>query len=254
MPDTEQNPLVQLESLVGRARWIDLAPMIENDIPRWPTHPPVVIHPTVTHGHDGYYCQTIFMPEHAGAHVDSPYHIHESLGDQTIEEFPVDYLIRPCKIVHLEGRNWEPGEFATAEDIRGWEKTSGKRIEAGDVVLVNFGWLEKHWRTDRDWSYYATNSPGLSENASDLLMSRGIRAIGSDQVACGTALKDGKPIPGAPPPNNCWIHNRLLPLGVLIMECLANLERLPNECYFMALPLRIKRGSGSPIRPVALVF
>ena len=38
---------------------VDLSPTLENDIPRWPTHPPLVIQPTGTHSHDGYYCQTI---------------------------------------------------------------------------------------------------------------------------------------------------------------------------------------------------
>ena len=32
---------------------VDLSPTLENDIPRWPTHPPLVIQPTVTHSHDG---------------------------------------------------------------------------------------------------------------------------------------------------------------------------------------------------------
>ncbi len=46
----------------------------------------------------------------------------------------------------------------------------------------------------------------------------------------------------------------LLPEGsVLIMENLANLHLLPPVSFFMALPLKIKNGTGSPIRAVALV-
>jgi kynurenine formamidase len=40
---------------------------------------------------------------------------------------------------------------------------------------------------------------------------------------------------------------------VAIIENLNNLGELPPRCYFLALPLRIKGGSGSPIRPLALV-
>ena len=108
--------------------------------------------------------------------------------------------------------------------------------------------------TGKNWKWYSMNEPGLSEDASELLLSRNIKAIGSDTVACGTALKDGKTNPDAPPPNYCWIHNNLLPKDILIIECLANMEQVPNACFFMALPLKIKSGSGSPIRPVAVVL
>jgi kynurenine formamidase len=254
MQNSQQNSLTQLHDLMSAADVIDLSPLIENDMPRFPTHPPVVINQTVTHAHDGYYCQTIFMPEHAGAHVDSPYHIHDDLKDRTIEVFPADFLLGPCKVVHLENRDWEPGEYAAAKDILAWEQASGEKIENQDIVLFNFGWLKKYWTTGKDWKWYSMNEPGLSEDASELLLSRKIKAIGSDTVACGTALKDGKPNPEAPPPNHCWIHNNLLSREILIIECLANMEQVPNACFFMALPLKIKSGSGSPIRPVAVVL
>ena len=66
--------LTQLVELLTEFDVVDLSPTLENDIPRWPTHPPLVIQPTVTHAHDGYYCQTVFMGEHTGAHVDAPAH------------------------------------------------------------------------------------------------------------------------------------------------------------------------------------
>lgn len=254
MHNTTKDSLTQLHTLMNSARIFDLSPMIENDMPRFPTHPPVIINKTVTHAHDGYYCQTVFIPEHAGAHVDSPYHIHEKLIEKTIETFPVNFLIGLCKVIHLEKRDWKPGECATAKDIFAWEEESGERIEANDIVLFNFGWLKKYWTTGKNWAWYSMNEPGLSEDASELLLSRRIKAIGSDTVACGTALEDGKPNPDAPPPNNCWIHNNLLSKDILILECLANMEKIPNACFFMAFPLKIKNGSGSPIRPVAIVL
>ena len=254
MQNSKQKPLAILHDLISSAKVVDLSPMIENDMPRFPTHPPVVISKTVTHAHDGYYCQTIFMPEHAGAHVDSPYHIHDDMSDRTIEKFPADFLLGPCKVIHLEKRDWKPGEYASAKDILAWEEESGEKIEDNDIVIVNFGWLKKYWSTGKDWKWYSMNQPGLSEDASEILLSRKIKAIGSDTVACGTALKDGQPNPDAPPPNSCWIHNNLLSKEILIMECLANLELVPDACFFMALPLKIRSGSGSPLRPVAVVL
>ena len=43
------------------------------------------------------------------------------------------------------------------------------------------------------------------------------------------------------------------PRRILIIEGLCNLAALPAVSYFLALPLRIDGGSGSPLRPVALI-
>lgn len=256
MSTTERVGAGTLSSLIGlldHGTWVDLSPRIENDMPRWPTHPPVVLHRTVTHEHDGYFTQTIFMPEHTGSHVDAPAHIHADLDDRTIDTFPPEFLIRPAKVVHLEGRDWQPGEFATADDVEAWERNAGERIEAGDVVLVNYGWLARHWRTDGRWKWYSENMPGMDESFADLMLARGIRAIGTDTIACGTAVVDGKPVPGTPPPVNCWMHLKMLRAGIPLMECLRDLDRLPSACLFVALPLHLKGGSGSPIRAAAFV-
>lgn len=245
--------LTTLVDLLEHGTWVDLTPRIENDMPRWPTHPPVIVHRTVTHEHDGYFTQTIFMPEHTGTHVDAPAHIHADLIERTIDTFPAEFLVRPAKIVHLESRDWQPGELATARDFERWERETGERIGAGDVVLVNYGWLVRYWQTDASWQWYGQNMPGMDESVADLMLARRIRALGSDTIACGTAVVDGEPVPGTPPPANCWIHLKLLRAGIPLVECLRNLDQLPATCLFVALPLSLTGGSGSPLRAAAFV-
>ena len=48
-------------------------------------------------------------------------------------------------------------------------------------------------------------------------------------------------------------HYTLLGNEVYIVENLKNLDKLPSFCFFMAFPLKVKDGSGSPVRAVALV-
>lgn len=48
-------------------RPVDLAPMLGRGIPRWPTHPHLIIDPTVVHESDGYYCQNLSMPSISAA-------------------------------------------------------------------------------------------------------------------------------------------------------------------------------------------
>ena len=225
---------------------VDLSPTLENDIPRWPTHPPLVIQPTVTHAHDGYYCQTIFMGEHTGAHVDAPAHQVSAMMDSTIETYPADYICGRAVVYNLGSLNAKPGQRITADQILALEEGMSVKAEAEDIVLLNYGWF-RYWTLGGDWKYYAKNEPGLSQDAVKLFADRGVRAVGSDTIACDTPVIAGEEM------ESYAHHMYWLPNHILIIEELRNLDQLPEECYFVATPLKIKNGSGSPIRPFALV-
>jgi arylformamidase len=225
---------------------IDLTARLENFMPRWPTHPLTMIQPSITHETDGYFCQTLFLSEHTGTHVDAPAHSIPQLMSQTIDTYPVDHLIAPAKVLQFADRNLEPGDVLSAKDLEAKVRAADITIEEGDVVLLNFGWMDKYWHVGKDWSWYGSNSPGLEEGACEYLASKKIRAVGCDTVACDLAVVNGKPL-GSPG------HLKyFLPNNILIVECLTNLGRLKSECFFVTMPLKIKGGSGSPIRVLAL--
>ena len=235
-----------LSAIVSESRVVDLTPLLENGIPKWPTHPPLVINPTVTHDHDGYYCQSLFLAEHCGAHVDAPHHIHADMPEYTVEHIRPDALIGKCTVVDMSSRGWRPGERATKADVQRALDEKGVDIDKGDIVLVNFGWLKKYWTTSADWKYYAYNQPGFSEDAAEYFLEKQIRVLGADTVAVGTPVKDGDQ-------GRCYIHERVLRKEIYLIECLQNLEQLPPKCFFVAAPLKIHKGSGSPIRAIALI-
>jgi len=226
---------------------VDLSPILENGIPRAPTHPPLVIAPTVTHEHDGYFCQTIFMPEHIGAHVDVPAHVIPSMMELTVDTYPPDIIIGQAVVLDMTALGLKPGELLGAGEILRWEAEHQIVIQADDIALFNFGWMARYWRTDRRWNWYARNSPGMDETVCHLLFDRKVKAVGTDTFACEVGAVNG--VESAP-----YGHMRYwLPNQIFEIECLANLEKLPSRCFFLALPLKIKGGSGSPIRAVALV-
>lgn len=235
-----------LSEILGGFDYIDLSPVLERGIPRWPTHPPVVIDPTITHDHDGYFCQTLNMGEHSGAHVDSPAHVIPYMKEHTIDTYPVGSLCGPAVVYDLSSFDLQPGERVGANSLLDLEKRTGAAAGEGDVVLLNFGW-QRYWRTDKEWKYYACNAPGLEEDAARLFFERKVRAVGSDTVACDTPVKDGEEY------RSFGHFQYWLPNHIFIMEMLQNLSVLPARSYFLAFPLKIKGGSGSPIRPVALV-
>ena len=242
--------LSALTEAIGAARFVDLSPTIENGMPRWVSHPPLVVHPTINHEHDGYYCQTLSLAEHTGSHVDAPAHIHAHLMHQTIETVPVHTFLAPAKLLDLRGLGLGPGDVASAAMLAEVDAAAGRPLTRGDVALLNFGWSERYWHTDHRWRWYAENTPGLSEDACAWLADRGPVAVGADTVAVDIAVRDGVRVQ----PKSYGHHEYFLPRGIYLIECLANLDKLPALSFFIALPLKIDKGSGSPVRAVALTF
>lgn len=238
--------LQQLCELYEKFEVIDLSPLLERGIPRWPTHPHMVIDQTVYHKKDGYYCQTLNMGEHTGCHVDAPYHVNEDLPEKTIEKVIPDILIGKAVVYDFTDMNLQPGDQVSEEAFLLHERKTKVKVGEGNIALINFGWM-KHWKLDSDGYFYATNSPGLDESAVKLLYDRGIKAVGSDNIACDQAVIEGVS-KFAAGHKKYWLPN-----DVLIMEMMNNLDKLPPECFLIAIPLKIENGSGSPIRPIALV-
>lgn len=235
----------QILGLLGGLRVVDLAPLLERGIPRWPTHPHLTIDKAVTHDHDGYYCQAIMMAEHTGAHVDAPAHMLPGKMDETIDTIAVDHLIAPAVLYDFSDRDLKPGELITPEMIEAKEAETGVKVGKGEIALVNYGWMKRYWRTDSQAQWYVMNAPGMSEATTKLFADRGVRAVGTDTVAAETSIVDGKP------GDNPGHMKHWLPNGILIIEMLQNLETLPSRSLFVAMPLKIHEGSGSPIRPMA---
>lgn len=238
--------LQALSALFAGAEMIDLSVLLERGIPRWPSHPHLVIDPTVTHEHDGYYCQSISLAEHTGTHVDAPHHIHADMPERTIEHVPIDALVGPCTVIDLSDREWKPGESATWHDIETYLDQHEAQIEEGDIVLINYGWLQRYWTTGGSWRYYVDNQPGLTKEVADELIRKRVKAVGTDTSAVGTPVANGQSEP-------CHFHQRVLREGIYLIETLVQLERLPVKCFFITAPLKIHRGSGSPIRAMAVV-
>ncbi len=234
-----------LGDLVKSMRSVDLAPKLERGMPRFPTHPHLVIDPTVTHKRDGYYCQSIAMAEHTGCHCDAPAHIHADRMHETIDTFPADCLVGTARVYDFSDRDWKPGEVLTREDILDYERRHGAPVGRGEIALVNFGWLKRYWHTDERAHFYTRNEPGMDEGVATLFRDRGVKAVGADTVACETPIVDGA-MGDAPGHSRHWLPNR-----ILILECVARLELLPRSCFVFSAPLPIENGSGSPLRPLA---
>ena len=141
----------------------------------------------------------------------------------------------------MDCRHTNAGEFVSQGQLQKWEGSHGP-IEAGDIVLFDFGWAA-NWGLRPNTQNYLENWPGVSMDTAEYLLTKQVAAIGVDTLS-----------PDPPEALRTQpIHPVVLEKQVLIIENLCNLDQLPDFFLFLAFPLKIREGSGSPIRAVALV-
>jgi kynurenine formamidase len=260
--------LNELLAALGRCRAIDLAQPYFTGMPHYPLHAPYLYSLSKKHGEhvnpggSSSAAEAIALSTHVGTHIDALCHfsfkgkLHGGENPERlqsyaggVERFSVD-TIQPIfrrgvllDIARLAGVDVLPVDFLI--EPRHLETAArGIDIHAGDVVLLRTGW-SKYW--DNPTKFISqVHSPGPGLEGARWLSARKIFAAGSE-----TAPFECVPNPAMP------VHVHLLvESGIHIIECL-NLEELAEsgarEFLFVASPLKIRGGTASPIRPVALV-
>lgn len=188
--------------------------------------------------------ELVSMITHAGTHCDAPFHFFSQL--RPVDQLPPDCLIGPAVVVDMaHKRGTAPLE---AGDFQKWESESGEKIRAGDTLLLHTG-HSRNWNLGPAASaYWQQGWPYLTSGAVDYLASKPIRAIGVESF--DPDWVDLRDLSSAQFP----AHRTFLARGILIIENLANLDKIPGvRCQIIALPLKLKGCSGSPVRVVAVV-
>ena len=225
----------------------DVSPTIDAQMPMWFMHAPPAISPITTHEKEGVAANTVTFSEHTGSHVDAPFHFDPS--GATIAEVPADaLLLRPYCKYNLSSGEHQPGELIGLEHLKAAEARGGFALQPGDVAVIETGWDRNRPGGDagREPGWWGANEPGLSPEACDYLAAAGVCAVATDTAAADIAVADGE-ITGA----HGHVH-AFLPHGILIVEGLTGLATAPESGLFLALPLKISGGSGSPVRVVLL--
>jgi kynurenine formamidase len=244
--------LAAFATALGRLSVVDLSPTLYTNMQQWATHPDVAIVPNARNfKQDNYFLQTLVMPEHSGSHVDAPAHVLPDRANETIDTFAPTVLWGPAKKVDLSDKKWLPGDLVSVDYFRAKVDEQRINIEENDILLVEFGWDRYLVGVDVDHAkgrWWGGNMPGFSDALCRYIASLRPRAVGTDTAACDIAAVDGRVV------TEEWGHRRdFLPNGILILEGIVNLAKMPTEFYFIALPLKIRGGSGSPLRVIGLV-
>jgi kynurenine formamidase len=186
--------------------------------------------------------------EHGGTHIDAP--IHFSRGGLTVDQIPLAKLIAPTVVIDIsEACNKNRDYRLSVDDLTTWEKQHGQ-IPDGSLVLARTGW-GKYWPdkghylgSDVPGDINVLHFPGFSLEAARFLVTRR-KIIG---VGIDTASMDYGPS------RLFEVHGIILGAGLYGLENIAHLDSLPpTAATIVALPLKIKGGSGAPTRIIAVL-
>lgn len=147
-----------------------------------------------------------------------------------------------------QGRKpFEPGEIVTADAL---ERAAGRADVSGeetDVLLIRVGWTEVFFA---DRARFESGAPGLGPDATEWVAAQDVAVVGMDCAAF-------EPMPPPPGVHPLAVHRRFLhDLGTPMMESLdlsAPAAAGVTSGLFVATPLQIQRGLGSPLNPVLVV-
>lgn len=241
------SPVATVLAALGRLRVHDVSPTLGPDLEMWFMYEPPQVEPLFRHAEAGAAANRVSLAEHSGTHVDAPFHF--DADGLTVDRLPVESLmLRPYKKLDLTPDDHQPGDLVGLEHLKAAAARGEVVLDAGDVAILELGWDRylPGGPDAREPGWWGSNEPGLSEEACAYLADLGIAAVACDTAACDVACV-GAEISAA----HGHTHH-FLARGIPIVEGLRGLASVPPSGLFLALPLKIEGGTGSPLRVVLL--
>lgn len=234
-------------------RWIDLTHVFSSETIYWPTAREFKLETVFNGTTDKGYHYAAFQfcgAEHGGTHIDAP--MHFAAGHLSVDQIPLERLIGPAAVIDVTAKVQRDRDYrVNVEDFTAWETAHG-RLADGAIVLLRTGyggyWPDKKQYLGTDErgpeAVPKLHFPGLHPDAAKWLAeNRKIGAIGLDTASIDYGQSQ-----------LFESHRTLFAHDIPAMENIANLDRLPpTGALVIALPMKIKGGSGGPLRIVALV-
>ena len=176
------------------------------------------------------------MGEHTGTHVDALNHMASQYKGQSIDTMPLSMFYTEGICLDFSHKGLK--ELINSKEIAEACKKENIEIKKGDTVLIHTDHYRKNFGTG-DWP----NGPGITAEAARWLGEQQISAFGVETMS-----------PGVPGISNKEVHHICGELGFTHYENMINLHKLigRGRFRFIGLPLKIRGGTGSPVRAVAI--
>ena len=235
------------------SRLIDLSHVFDSQTVYWPTAEPFKLETDFAGDTDKGYFYSAYRysaAEHGGTHIDAP--VHFARGHHTVDEIPLTQLVGDAIVIDVAKQCERDRDYRVGiTDFQQWERSNG-RIPTGTIVFLRTGFGKFYPDRKR---YLGTDArgadavkdlhfPGLHPDAARWLTEkRSIKAIGLDTASIDygqSTLYES--------------HRTLFSHDIPAFENVANLDKLPTRGFsVIALPMKIKNGSGGPLRIIAVV-
>ena len=224
---------------------IDLSQEIYTGMPVYPGHAKTVVWEHMSHEESGrmlgtgfsYQSSGLMMCDHGPTHIDSVSHLSADPNAPSVEEIPLNYCVTSA--ICIDVSDVAPQTQFGAEKIKSELDRWGLDIRPGDTVLFHTGHYAKYYGTPE----YASHQPGLTRDATEYIIDKGAINFGVDNTSPDMFLDKTYPC-----------HMVCRERQVTHIENLCNLDKLVGKRFtFIALPLRIRKGTGSPVRAAAIL-
>ncbi len=198
-----------------------------------------------------WYWNNFSCGEHTGTHFDAPIHwvSGRDLPNNSVDTIDVRHFVAPACVIDCSAQARDnPDYLLTVADIEAFEAAHG-RIPAGAWVLMRTDWSKRSDpREFQNFDATGQHTPGPGVEAVRFLVEqRDVLGFGSEAI--GTDAGQGYHLL---PPYPC--HSMMHGSGRYGLQCLTRLDELPpTGAVIVGAPLKIERGSGSPLRVLALV-
>jgi len=174
--------------------------------------------------------------EHTGSHVDALNHMGREFRGQSIDTMPLTMFYTEGFCLDLSAKGLL--ELIEIDDLERALLHAQEEIRVGDTVLIHTDHYRRAYATEH-WH----SGPGLSAEAARWFGEQGIAAFGVEMSS-----------PGVRGVSNKQVHHICGELGFTHYENLINLHLLigRGRFRFIGLPLKIRGGTGSPVRAIAV--
>jgi kynurenine formamidase len=234
-------------------QWIDLTYEFSEETLYWPTSETFAFDTVFVGMTDaGFYYESyeFCTSEHGGTHLDAPIHFYENRN--TVDEIDISQLAGRAVVVDVAEQVEDDRSYQVqVADITDWETAHG--MIPDEAILLFYTGMGAYWPDAEQYlgtekrgeeGVAELNFPGIHPDAARWLVeNRSVKAVGLDTPSLDYGQSE-----------LFETHQILFEQNIPGFENVANLDQLPaTGAFVIALPMKIKNGSGAPLRIVAHV-
>ena len=237
---------------------IDLTQEIYQGMPLFGIHQPTFIMVNQTHEQNmkntgsktlGFYARNLLMSEHAGTHSDAV--VEYKPDGAPMEDMPLEYYLGDAICVDLRHKRYP--DYIEVKDIEEALEKDNLEIKEGDIFIMYTGHYERTHPTlhsDDDavdvlnYGGLESTHSGVSYESAKWLADKGVVNIAVDSPAIDQT------------PDDLDYSGHLVcgEYDITNTENLCNLDKVVGKRFvYIGLPLKIRGGTGSPVRSIALL-